>query len=114
MIEKHRSQHDAWNEALVDVNRASRGHAFLLILSYFHNSVENLKTVGSSEQAVLRRLVALFGLYWMESDLGDFTADVLSHWQNLLTDLIHDMCRAMCLRCKLLPSLKPQETCFVS
>jgi acyl-CoA oxidase len=70
---------DAWNGALVQMARVSKSYSLFLLL---HNFVEGIAdeeqsqtNAGPNEIAVLQDLARLFGLYWMEKDLGDFLED---------------------------------------
>ena len=73
-----KSMEDAWNEALVQMARVSRGYSLFLLLNNFMNGIsdeERNATVGPNEVAVLNDLARLFALYWMEKDMGDFLED---------------------------------------
>ncbi|KAG5177808.1 oxidase precursor [Tribonema minus] len=66
----------AWNGALVEMVRASRAHAFLLVLRMFAADAEAASAaMAPPARAALQRMVSLFALYWMERDMGDFTED---------------------------------------
>jgi acyl-CoA oxidase len=73
-----KSQHDAWNDALVEMLRVSRSYAQFLLLRNFIKGVNEERdrsVIGDSEAAVLFDLARLLALYWMERDLGDFLED---------------------------------------
>jgi len=65
----------AWNNALVEVYRASKAHCFLTILVSFISVVENARKSKPELATVLKRLQDLFALYWIEENLGEFTED---------------------------------------
>jgi len=68
----------AWNDALIQMSRASRGYALLLLLNNFVEGIKEEKEVGiigPQEVEVLGDLARLFGSYWMEKDIGDFLED---------------------------------------
>lgn len=62
----------AWNDALVDVYRASRAHCMLTVVANFWRAVEEAPVALAG---VLRRLCELFALHGIEADLGEFTMD---------------------------------------
>ena len=69
---------DAWNDALVQMARFSRGYSLFLLLKNFMEGIadeERDGALGPSEVNVLCDLARLFGLYWMEKDMGDFLED---------------------------------------
>lgn len=69
---------EAWNGSQVLMGRASRAHALALLLESFRGGASESRRsgmVGPREAAVLDSLCRLFGLYWMERDIGDFLED---------------------------------------
>ena len=67
---------EAWNEGLVQMARVSRAYSQYLLLRNFFQGVGDSKSVlGLPERSVLLNLAQLFGLYWMERDIGDFVGD---------------------------------------
>ena len=68
---------DAWNGALIQMARVSRAHSTYLLLDNFVSGIAeaNGKTIGPDEVAVLTDLALLFGLYWIEKEVGDFLED---------------------------------------
>jgi acyl-CoA oxidase len=73
------AMHKAWNDALIQMSRVSRAHALYLLLENFVVSLsDEIKTgelLSQSEIEVLNDLARLFGLYWLERDIGDFLED---------------------------------------
>ena len=78
-----KSPEEAWNEGLVQMARVSRAYAQYLLLNNFVQGIDDSKTaLGLPERSVLLNLAQLFGLYWMEREVGDFFEDgYLSHEQ---------------------------------
>jgi len=78
MVMAGKSMAEAWNDALVQMSRVSRSYSILLIMN---NMLEGINdefsggALGLSEKAVMEDLCRLFGLYWMERELGDFLED---------------------------------------
>lgn len=72
-----KSFEEAWNGALIQMGRVSRAHSTYLLLDNFVSGIEteNGKTIGADEVAVLTDLAVLFGLYWIEKEVGDFMED---------------------------------------
>jgi len=69
---------EAWNQALVQMARASRAYSqFLLIRNFVDgiNEEEKTRLIGVTEADILRDLARLFALYWMEREVGDFMED---------------------------------------
>ena len=68
---------EAWNGALIEMSRASRAHSFLVALRAFATQIETVAAAREHQREVpaLRRLFALFALYWLEIDMGDFVED---------------------------------------
>lgn len=65
----------AWNNALVEIARASKAHCFLIIVGNFHKAVEDAKQNHAKLYPVLAKLSDLFALYNIEQDIGDFLED---------------------------------------
>mmetsp|Transcript_37 Transcript_37/g.48 ORF Transcript_37/g.48 Transcript_37/m.48 type:complete len:671 (+) Transcript_37:37-2049(+) len=66
----------AWNAALVEINRASRAHCMYILYKNFADAIEERSSkISGSNLFVLQKLRDLFGLFWIESDMGDFTED---------------------------------------
>lgn len=76
-----RSPQEAWNRSLVQMARVSRAYSQYLLLNNFFRGIDDSKSVlGLPERIVLLNLAQLFGLYWMEHEIGDFLEDgYLSH-----------------------------------
>jgi len=73
-----KTMQQAWNNALVQMARTSRAYSLFLILQNTASSLDaevRGSTIQSSEVAVVLELAVLFGLYWMERELGDFLED---------------------------------------
>jgi len=73
-----KTRQQAWNLSLVLMSRVSRAYAQFLVLSNFVDGVQTERrngAIGEPESRVLRDLARLFGLYWMERELGDFMED---------------------------------------
>ena len=72
------SPQKAWNNALVAMAKASKSYSlFLLLRNIQEGIVDEQRTgvIGRAEADVLGDLAKLFGLYWIEKDLGDFVED---------------------------------------
>lgn len=72
------TQQQAWNNALLEMARASRAYSQFLLLRNFVDGIqaeENSSVIGSAEASVLMDLARLLGLYWMEREMGDFLED---------------------------------------
>lgn len=71
----------AWNDALIQMARVSRAHAMYLLLDNFATSLEDERQskagsqLGPNEIEVMTDLARLFGLYWLEREIGDFLED---------------------------------------
>jgi len=68
----------AWNNALVAMAKASKSYSLFLLLRNIHEGIvdeQRTGVIGRAEADVLGDLAKLFGLYWMEKDLGDFVED---------------------------------------
>lgn len=78
MMKGGETQQEAWNNGLVLMARVSRAYSqFLLLHNFVHGLNDAVSTLSSSligpaEESVLLDLARLFGLYWMERELGDF------------------------------------------
>ena len=71
-----KSSQEAWNQGLIQMARVSRGYSQYLLLANFVRGINGSKAVlGGPECVVLMDLARLFGLYWMERELGDFFED---------------------------------------
>lgn len=73
-----KSMQQAWNDALVAMAKASRAYSLFLILQDCVRGIKEAQQsalLGPSEVDVLLDLAQLFGLYWMEKDLGEFLQD---------------------------------------
>ena len=68
---------DAWNGALIQMSRVSRAHSAYLLFDNFVSGIqeESGKMIGPNEVIVLNDLALLFGLYWIEKEVGDFLED---------------------------------------
>jgi len=68
---------DAWNGALIQMGRVSRAHSSYLLFDNFVSGIqeESGKMIGLCEVKALKDLALLFGLYWIEKDVGDFLED---------------------------------------
>jgi acyl-CoA oxidase len=63
----------AWNDSLVHAFRASKAHSWVLIYRSFSQAVlQSRAELPTATGRILESLLALFGLYWMEEDMGDF------------------------------------------
>ena len=68
----------AWNNALVAMAKASKSYSLFLLLRNMRDGIveeQRNGVIGRAEADVLGDLAKLFGLYWMEKDLGDFVQD---------------------------------------
>jgi len=67
---------EASNSASIEAFRASRGHSLLLVLRMFKFELDKAREIlpFNSVQAI-ENLLLLFGLYFIERDMGDFTED---------------------------------------
>jgi acyl-CoA oxidase len=78
---------ECWNDSLVEMHRVSKAHSLAILLN---NATQRLteeaqsstsstsswsSCLGTNEIDVLRELIQLFGLYWIEKDMGDFLED---------------------------------------
>jgi acyl-CoA oxidase len=69
---------EAWNQALVEMSRASRAYSQFLLLQNFVNGINEERSsnaIGDREVFVLQDLVRLLALYWVEREMGDFLED---------------------------------------
>jgi acyl-CoA oxidase len=72
------AMHEAWNNALVAMAKASKAYSLFLLLEDFMEGIleeQRNQMIGKPEAQVLGDLARLFALYWMEKDLGDFLED---------------------------------------
>jgi acyl-CoA oxidase len=77
-IQKGVSPHDAWNQGLVEMARASKAYSQFLILRIFiHDGTTQTPSphVQAPEVVVLTDMARLLALYWMVQDSGDFMED---------------------------------------
>ena len=78
LVTAGKSMADAWNDSLVQMARVSRSYSILLI---FNNMMEGINdeyasgALGPNEKTVMEDLCRLFGLYFVEKELGDFLED---------------------------------------
>jgi len=73
-----KSMQQAWNDALVAMAKGSRAYSLFLVLQDFVEGIraeQGSSLLGPNEVDVLVDLARLFGLYWMEKDLGEFLED---------------------------------------
>jgi acyl-CoA oxidase len=71
-----KSPQDAWNKNLIQMARVSRAYSqYLLLVNFVHGIEDSRQRLGISEKTVLSDLARLFGLYWMEREMGDFFED---------------------------------------
>ena len=73
-----KTQSKAWNNALIQMARMSRGYSMLVLLTNIIDGIEDERRCGSlgeSETQVMNDLARLFALYWMEKEIGDFLED---------------------------------------
>lgn len=78
VMKEGKCQQEAWNDSLVLMARVSRAYSQFLLLRNFLEGIQDAEgsgAIGSTEHAVLLDLARLFGLYWMEKELGDFLED---------------------------------------
>lgn len=72
------SPSEAWDQHLIEVHSAARAHCFVVIAHSFVREVANAQEkgeLGAAEAAIMRKLAALFALFWIEKDIGQFTED---------------------------------------
>jgi acyl-CoA oxidase len=70
VLKKKMSHSEAWNAVMVDLIRMVRAHCFYTIVMHFTNA---LKTIPDADlRQVLTKLSALFALYYLEQDIGEF------------------------------------------
>jgi acyl-CoA oxidase len=73
-----KSMQQAWNDGLVAMAKASRAYSLFLVLQDFVVGIreeQSSSSLGPNEVDVLVDLARLFGLYWVEKDLGEFLED---------------------------------------
>jgi acyl-CoA oxidase len=71
---------DAWNGALIQMGRVSRAHSAYLLFDNFVTGIQEesesgKELIGPNEVSALMDLALLFGLYWIEKEVGDFLED---------------------------------------
>lgn len=66
------SQATAWNNALIQMARVNKSHAICLLLHKFESAIPQMDNMGVQEIKAMNTMYQLFGLYWMEKDMGDF------------------------------------------
>jgi acyl-CoA oxidase len=74
---------ECWNDSLVEMHRVSKAHSLAILLNNAslrlteeaQSTSSALSCLGTKEIDVLRELIQLFGLYWIEKDIGDFLED---------------------------------------
>jgi acyl-CoA oxidase len=83
-IASGKTMQESWNDGLIQFARVARSHSMAIILkdtitSLAEEEAKGISTNSASgsclscrEIAVLLDLALLFGLYWMEKDMGDF------------------------------------------
>jgi len=75
----------AWNNALIQMARVNKAHAICLLLHKFQSTIQerqDKKLLGPFEIKAMNNLFQLFGLYWIEKDMGDFVLyDIISTQQ---------------------------------
>jgi acyl-CoA oxidase len=102
-----KSQHEAWNRSLVVMARFSRSYSQFLLLQNFVDGIKEERdgSLGIAEVEVLLDLARLFGLYWMERELGDFLED--GYMTSQQSTLIH------CCVIRLLDIIRPNAVALV-
>lgn len=78
VTQEDRAPHEAWNDGLIEMARASRSYAQMILLKNFMEGIDketNSSTIGAAEVEVFQQLARLCALSWMEKDLGDFLED---------------------------------------
>lgn len=72
------SAQEAWNNALIQMARMSRGYSMLVLLTNVIDGIEEEQRSGSlgpNELQVMQDLARLFAHFWMEKEIGDFLED---------------------------------------
>lgn len=72
------SEQEAWNYALIQMARMSRGYSMLVLLTNVIDGIEDERrdgSIGPNEVQVMNDLARLFALFWMEKEIGDFLED---------------------------------------
>jgi acyl-CoA oxidase len=72
------SMQEAWNNALIQMARMSRGYSMVVLLTNVIEGIDDEKrngSLGQNEVQVMHDLARLFALYWMEREIGDFLED---------------------------------------
>jgi len=92
--------HQAWNDCLLVMSKASRAHACYLLLRDFSNGLKNEQhkgassCLGSEEVTVLSQCLSLLALYWMDQHLADFlqiqclSTDDIPHLRSALLEIM--------------------------
>jgi acyl-CoA oxidase len=66
----------AWDQHLIEIHSAARAHCFAVMAQIFVAEVEkDKKNLGPGELQVLQKIAALFAVYVIEKDIGQFTED---------------------------------------
>ena len=73
-------RHDLWLSQLVNVDRASRAHCFVLLIKGLgrwvrHGEAQAGVHLGEGTRAAARNLLLVFGLYWLVREAGEFLED---------------------------------------
>jgi len=93
------------NANQIDLVKAAWSHGLYTLILHFVNALEEIKKDHPQLYPVLHRLCGLFGLYYMEETLGDFTeGDYLSTQQ---AGWVHTQVR------KLLEEIRPDAIAMV-
>jgi len=101
---------DAWNQQLILIHTAARAHCYAVIASVFAAQLEKSSNdtksiLKENEISVLRQVAALFSLYVIEKDIGQFTED-----QFVSAQQASDLRKALNI---LLAQLRPQAVPLV-
>mmetsp|Transcript_5797 Transcript_5797/g.8355 ORF Transcript_5797/g.8355 Transcript_5797/m.8355 type:complete len:752 (+) Transcript_5797:86-2341(+) len=78
MTQDHATMQESWNDALIPMAKVSKAHSLFLLLNNYCRNLQHetrKSNLGSAELDVLQDLALLFGLYWMEKDIGQFLED---------------------------------------
>lgn len=77
--------HEAWNNSLIEIQRASQAHCYTIIAKTFIDKVLAIKKENPKLYPVLKSLCDLFNLYNLEKDIGELTEDgYLSYKQSMM------------------------------
>eukprot|EP01114_Cavostelium_apophysatum_P000757 TRINITY_DN10683_c0_g1_i2.p1 TRINITY_DN10683_c0_g1~~TRINITY_DN10683_c0_g1_i2.p1 ORF type:complete len:420 (-),score=126.29 TRINITY_DN10683_c0_g1_i2:34-1293(-) len=65
---------EAWNNSLIEIYNISRAHSFYTLIVNFADGIKELRATGTDNSIikVLSKLFALFGLYHIEKDFGEY------------------------------------------